>query len=256
MRSVQWHFLDDTGCLRIVVPNGGERPTEILMRGDAPAMLSGTLCMLAIVDHKGREEMYFCDFRKLRVLARGRSLEPLRSGDNTISGAIAFGFRKGSGKDSLWLGDRAWQDTKMMFGALPASTLPTSLPLISIDGKRSPALTLRTAVASIAILVLVSVALVFGITSYRLRENPAPPVSGNHSGGRNELIAPKGAEPGGTMAGPADSRSEIPADESRALQKKRKVKRDVRNDPEAERGVPVLNVPCTRDMVDRGIPCG
>jgi hypothetical protein len=34
--------------------------------------------MLAIVDHKGREEMYFCDFRKLRVLARGRSLEPLR----------------------------------------------------------------------------------------------------------------------------------------------------------------------------------
>jgi hypothetical protein len=54
-------------------------------------------------------------------------------------------------------------DTKMMFGALPASTSPTSLPPISIDGKRSPALTLRAAVASIAILVLVSVALVFGI---------------------------------------------------------------------------------------------
>lgn len=264
MKAIQWRYTEEDGSIRVVVPRDDSNLHSFTVHRETALFLGGTLCMLYLSLPEQREEIYFCDFRKLPIAAKGSVVTAADAAHRSQDIDAGFGFRRGSGCDALWLGSRGWQPDRVWFriddrDAPKPST--RSLPQGRIDVSPKPSHgSLRLAGMHAAALFVLGILVVFAIAGQTSRtrvgaEELQQPLSPRTEPAIGTVVQVTTTD---VVSGISDSTPPARADEPGKRIRKKDSRHRIRETatPAVQQpGRADVTVPCTRDMIEKGIPC-
>lgn len=262
MKTVRWEFSEENRKLHLRIPVVQADPLEITIDGGMVSYLQRTLCMLYVIQTEKREDVFFCDFRKLQVTSDRFSNNVIDFSGTALTADERFGFRRGSGPDALWLGLRGWQAERAFFGVSGNVNNAPNKSVIQVSAERKSVLrgrTVRMIGAYAAALLFASAAIVFGLagTSPHMQEISdvrgrtvsaveQPPVQTVGSVSETENAKTISVHNETEVHGSQDRKQDVRRSGKRSDPGPQMPAAGSRND---------VRVPCTHDMAEKGVPC-